>query len=137
MPFDKKFWITFAVVFVVAMLVGFVNHGYLLAADYEALTPQVMRPLAEQEALFGFQLGAHVLMAFGFTWLYREGHKADKPWLGQGIRFGVAFALAASIPLFIIYHAVANFPMDLMVKQVVFDGIGAMVLGAAAAFTNR
>jgi len=137
MPFDRKFWISYVVILVVAMAIGFVNHGLLLAADYEAITPMVMRPLEQQEAMFGWQLGAHLLIAFGFVWLYREGRVPDRPWLGQGVRFGIAFALAATIPLFMIYHAVANFPQALMLKQVLFDGIGVLVMGVTVAFVNR
>ncbi len=85
---------------------------------------------------FGFQLGAHVLIAFGFCWLYRQGRE-DKPWLGQGVRFGVAFALAATIPFFLVYHAVAQFPLGLAMKQLTFDGLGNIVLGAVVAFLNR
>ena len=87
MPFDKKFWISFVAVLVVSMLLGFVVHGAILASDYEVLT-SVMRPAAEQEAKFGFMVGAHFVLAFGLAWLYRGGRDADKPWLGQGVRFG-------------------------------------------------
>ena len=137
MPFDKRFWISFVVVFVVAMAIGFVNHGVLLAIDYEALTPQVMRTLEEQQTKFVWQIVAHLLIAFGFVWLYREGHTPGRAWAGQGVRFGVAFALAATIPIFLIYHAVAQFPLTLAVKQAVFDGIGVVLLGLVAAFLNR
>ena len=99
MPFDKKFWITFVVVLVVSMIIGFVNHGVLLASDYEALTPQVMRSLEEQEAKFMYQILAHLMISFGFAWLYREGSDSSKPWVGQGVRFGIAFAVAATMPL--------------------------------------
>ena len=137
MPFDKKFWISFVVVFIVAMVIGFINHGVLLAIDYEALDTGVMRSLEEQEAKFVWQIIAHVMVAFGFVWLYREGRTEGKAWAGQGVRFGVAFAVAATIPIFLIYHAVANFPLELAIKQSVFDGIGVVLLGLVAAFFNR
>jgi hypothetical protein len=137
MPMDKKFWITFVVIFVLAMALGFVTHGLLLAGDYAAITPDVMRPLEEQEAKFMFQLLAHVFIAFGFTWIYREGHTPGKSWTTQGICFGLAFAFAANIPFFLIYHAVANFPLLLSLKQCVFDGLSVIVLGLAAAFVNK
>ena len=137
MPFDKKFWISFVVVLVVAMIIGFVNHGVLLAIDYEALSPGVMRSAEEQEAKFVWQIIAHLLVAFGFVWLYREGRTEGKAWAGQGVRFGVAFALAATIPIFLIYHAVANFPLELAIKQSVFDSIGVVLLGLVTAFLNR
>lgn len=137
MPFDKKFWITCAVALVVSMAFGFVVHGVILAADYEVITPDVMRPAAEQEARFGFMVGAQAILAFGFAWLYRGGRDGSKPWLGQGVRFGLAFALAATIPFYLIYHTVANFPLDLALKQAVFETIRVVVLGVVVAFLNR
>jgi prepilin signal peptidase PulO-like enzyme (type II secretory pathway) len=136
MPFDKKFWVTFAVAFVVTMALGFVVHGLILAGDYAAL-PGVMRTPAEQEARFGFMLAAHAILAFGLSWLYRGGRDAGKPWLGQGVRFGFAFALAALVPIYLIYHTVANFPLDLALKQVVLDTLGSIVAGVALAFVNK
>jgi len=136
MPFDKKFWISFATVLVVSMLLGFVVHAVILAADYEALTG-VMRPAAEQEARFGFMLVAHVILSFGFSWLYRGGRDADKPWLGQGVRFGFAFALAALVPIYLIYHTVAQFPLALSLKQATLETLSAIVLGISVAFVNK
>ena len=136
MPFDKKFWISFATVLVVSMVLGFVVHGAILASDYEVLT-SVMRPAAEQEARMGFMLGAHAILAFGLSWLYRGGRDAQKPWLGQGVRFGIAFALAASVPIYLIYHTVAQFPLDLALKQVVLESLSSIVLGVALAFVNK
>ncbi len=136
MPFDKKFWITMAALFVASMVLGFIVHGLILAADYDALTG-VMRPEAEQQARFGFMLGAHVSMAFGLAWLYRAGHAADKPWLGQGVRFGIAYALAAAVPIYMIYHTVAQFPLELAMKQSLLETGSLIALGVTAAFVNR
>ena len=137
MPFDKKFWVSFAVALVLTMVLGFVVHGAILFNDYDALTPDVMRPPAEAEARFGFMIGAHVLLAFGLSWLYRSGRDASKPWLGQGVRFGIAYALAASVPFYLIYHAVANFPLDLALKQVALETVSVIVVGACLAFVNK
>ena len=136
MPFDKTFWISFAAIFVLGMGIGFLNHGVLLAADYEALTPSVMRTLEEQETKFMFQIIAQALIAFGFVWLFRAG-RDTKPWLGQGIRFGIAFSIAAVIPIFLIYHAVAQFPLELALKQGAFDSVGVLAMGAVVAFLNK
>jgi hypothetical protein len=137
MPFDKKFWISFAVVLVLTMVLGFVVHGAILVPDYEALTPEVMRPAAEAEARFGFMIGAHVMLAFGLSWLYRSGRDTGKPWLGQGVRFGIAYALAASVPIYLVYHAVANFPLDLALKQAALETLSIIAVGVALAFVNK
>jgi len=137
MPFDKKFWISFAVALVLTMVLGFVVHGTILFSDYDALTPDVMRPPAEAEARFGLMIGAHVILAFGLSWLYRSGRDAGKPWLGQGVRFGIAYSLAASVPIYLIYHVVANFPLDLALKQAALETLSVVVVGVALAFVNK
>jgi len=137
MPFNKKFWISVVVMFVVMMALGFVVHGVLLASDYQALMPNVMRPEADAQAHMSYMLIAHAILAFGFTWLYRAGRETGKPWLGQGARFGFAFALAAPVPIYLIYHSVANFPLDVALKQAVFETLGAIVAGIAVAFVNK
>ena len=137
MPFDKTFWISFAVVFVLTMVLGFVVHGAILFDDYDALTPDVMRPPAEAEARFGFMIGAHVILSFGLCWLYRSGRDAGRPWLGQGVRFGIVYALAASVPFYLIYHAVANFPLELALKQAALETLSAIAVGVCVAFINK
>jgi hypothetical protein len=53
------------------------------------------------------------------------------------VRFGFAFALAALVPIYLIYHTVANFPLDLALKQVVLETLGSIVAGVALAFVNK
>jgi hypothetical protein len=133
---DKKFLISFVALFVVCMGGGFVVHGLWLAPDYLLLVPAVMRPEAEANALMPYMLSADVMMAASMAWIYRVGRK-DGDWIGQGLRFGLAIALVSSVPFFFIYHTVAQFPLDLMVKQCV-GGMGvALVAGLTAAFVNK
>jgi len=131
----RKFIISVVVLFVASMLLGFVVHAVLLNADYAAL-PSLMRPEAEAGQYMGYMLFAHVLIAIGFTWIYVRG-KEDKPWLGQGVRFGLAIAVVSTIPIYLIYHAVSPFPLDLVIKQIVYDTIGVVVMGIVVAAINR
>lgn len=134
--FDKKFLISFVVLFIICMGGGFVVHGLWLAPDYLLLVPAVMRPEAEANALMPFMLVADVLMAGSMAWIYRQGRK-DGDWVGQGLRFGLAIALVSSVPFFLIYHTVAQFPLDLVVKQCI-GGLGiALVGGLAVAQLNK
>ena len=73
------------------MIGGVVVHGMLLKGDYLAL-PNLFRPEAEAGALFPLMILAHVLMAGAFVWIYARGVE-PKPWLAQGVRFGLAVAL--------------------------------------------
>ena len=95
---DRKFTISTVVVFVVLMLGGFLVHGLWLGPTYETMT-SMMRPMAEQEAMMHFMLIAHLLMAAAFVWVYQRGNE-DKPWVQQGIRFGIAIAFAVVDSIF-------------------------------------
>lgn len=132
---DKKFFISSAAVFVVWMLGSFLVHGLWLNSTYETLT-NMMRPVEEQEALFHFMLIAHVLMAGAFVWIYQRGNE-DKPWLQQGLRFGIAIALLAPIPTFMIYYTVQQTPGMLAVNQSIGDSLVVIVVALVAAFLNR
>ena len=133
---NTRFLISVVALFVTSMILGIVVHGLLLGADYQKLTPNLFRAEQDSQAHFAWMLIAHVLMAVGFTWVYRAGRNS-RPWLGQGVRFGLAIAVLATIPGYLIYYAVQPMPSDLVVKQVVFDTISMVVMGIVAAFVNR
>ena len=75
--------------FVMAWALSFVVHGLLLGADYAATAG--MRPPAEAQKIIGWLIGAQAIFGGAFAYVYIQG-KEDKPWLAQGIRFGIAAA---------------------------------------------
>ena len=132
---NKQFLATWVVVFIIWMVGSFVVHATLLHNDYAALT-NLFRPEADAQQHFPLMIVAHVVLAGAFTWIYVRGHEA-KPWLPQGLRFGLAVALLTVIPTYTIYYVVQPMPGMTVVKQIVFDSMVLLVLGAAAAFMNR
>ena len=132
---NKKFLISWAVIFVVWMVGSFVVHGVLLGADYAALT-NLMRPEADAQNYLHWMLLAHVIMAGAFVWIYDRGSE-DKPWMQQGIRYGIAIALLAAVPLYMIYYVVQPTPGMLAVKQSIFDSALLVILGIVVAFLNK
>jgi hypothetical protein len=132
---NKKFLIAWVVVFVLWMMGSYAVHGGLLENDYSQL-PNLMRTEAEAQARFPLMLLAHLIMAGAFVWIYSRGAEA-KPWLAQGIRFGIAVALLGIVPTYMIYYVVQPFPGDLVVKQIVFEGLLIVILGAVVAFFYR
>lgn len=132
---NRKFLVSVVAVFVVAMLLGFLIHGLTLGGAYAKLP--IMRSESASQQLFGLMILAHVIYAIGFAWIYMRGREAAKPWLGQGVRFGLAVALVAVIPVYLIYYVVMPFPADLVVQQVVFDTLGTILLGIVVAWINR
>lgn len=132
---NKKFVIAWVVIFVVWMLGSYAVHGVLLHDDYAQL-PNLMRTEADAQQHFPFMVLAHVIMSGAFIWIYSRGVET-KPWLSQGIRFGIAVALVGVVPMFMIYYVVQPTPGMLAVKQSIFEGILVTILGAVAAFLYK
>ncbi|MSQ99407.1 MAG: hypothetical protein EXR85_08975, partial [Xanthomonadales bacterium] len=107
-----RFIISVVVLFVWTMLVGIVIHSYLLGADYAAL-PNLFRPQEDMQNYMSYMLVAHLCVAIGLTWIYRMG-KEDKPWLAQGIRFGIALVFLMTFSKYLIYFAVQPMPAELV-----------------------
>ncbi|MGZ5112195.1 MAG: DUF1761 family protein [Usitatibacter sp.] len=133
---NKRFLVSVVVMFVASMITGFVVHGLLLQGDYAKLVPNLFRSPQDSESHFAYMLLAHVFLAVGFTWMYRAG-RDNRPWLGQGARFGLAVAVLSVIPTYLIYFAVQPMPSDLVAMQIVFDTIAVVILGVVAAAVNQ
>ena len=132
---NKKFLLSVVVIFVLSMALGFLVHGVLLNPAYTQLQGLFRTP-QDAQAYFPFMLLAHVFIAFGFVWIYQRG-KEDKPFLAQGIRFGMAVAVLMTIPMYLIYYAVQPMPAPLVFKQIVFDTLGMLLMGIAVARLNQ
>ena len=132
---NKKYFIASVAVFIVWMIGSFVVHGTLLKADYASL-PGLFRAEKDAQQYFPFMILAHVILSGAFVWVYVRGAEA-KPWLAQGLRFGLVIALLTVVPTYTIYYAVQPMPGMHVVKQIVFDGILLLVLGVVVAFLYR
>lgn len=133
---NKQCIISIVVLFIVSMVLDFVVHAVLLKADY-ANQPALMRTEADAQRHFPAMLVAHVLIAAGVTAIYRRGRETGKGWMGQGVRFGLWFAVAACVPGFLIYYAVQPIGLIVAVKQIVFGGVATVLLGIITAALNK
>jgi hypothetical protein len=133
---SKRFVVAWVALFVAWMVEGFIVHGLMLGADYRPLT-QLYRPEAEAQPYFVWMVVAHVILAGAFVWIYQRGIAPDLPWLGQGARFGLAVALLTVVPTYLIYYVVQPTPGALVAKQIIFDGIGVVLLGMLVAWLHR
>jgi hypothetical protein len=132
---NKKFFIAWSVLFVAWMAGSLVVHGTLLRPDYMQLT-NLFRPEAGGQAYFPLMVLAHVILSGAFVWIYARGVEA-KPWLAQGVRFGIAVALLTSVPTYTIYFVVQPMPGHVVVKQIVFESALMIILGALVAWLYR
>ena len=65
---DKKFFISWLILFVCWMFGSFVVHGVLLRDDYSALVPRLFRSPDDAQAFFPLMVIAHILLSGAFVW---------------------------------------------------------------------
>src|ERR1700729_3904465 len=93
---NKKFTVAWIVVLVAWFLGSFLVHGVLLNSDYMQL-PNLFRTEADAQKYFPLMILAHVMLSGAFVWIYARGTE-PKPWMAQGVRFGIAVALLTTVP---------------------------------------
>lgn len=130
----KKFILTVIAVFIVANVLGMVIHAVLLEPEY-AKVPNLYRG-KDSVLLFWINLG-YLALAVGATWIYSKGVEANRPWMGQGLRFGLALWLVLAVPSFVIAYAVQPVPSSLMLKQVGYELVGKLLIGLVIAAIYR
>lgn len=117
------------VIFVLSCLFGTLIHGMLLRSDY-ATVANLYRSAADTKFIIIFV--GYLGFAIGSVWMYAHGVE-DRPWLGQGVRFGIAVWLVLAIPSFLIAYAVQPIPESLVWKQLGYELINKIVLGIVTA----
>jgi len=130
-----KFVISVVVMFVMTFALSWFVHGFLLYGDYMQMIGAMRRP-EDTHALMPWMFLAHALFSVGFVWIYLQGRE-DKPWLAQGIRYGIAIAVLAIAPVYLIYHVVTPVPLPAAFKQIAFDTVRVVLMGIAVAWINR
>jgi hypothetical protein len=132
---NKKYMIAWALIFVAWFLGSFLIHGVLLHSDYAQL-PNLFRTEADAQKYFPLMILAHVILSGAYVWIYSRGAEA-KPWVAQGVRFGIAVALLTAVPTYMIYFVVQPMPGDMVIKQIVYDGALMIILGVIVAWVYR
>ena len=133
---DRRFWISGVVAFIVFYLLSFVVHELMLGNEYRQM-PQLFRSEDTMMSYMPFMVLAQLLMAFAFVWIYRQGISQGASWLMQGVRFGIAAALFATVPMYLIYYALQPWPGTLVVKQILLQTISTVIVGIVVAWINR
>ncbi len=132
---NRKFVVSVVVIFVLTVIFGFIVHGVLLREDYAQLA-NLVRPQQEMRGYYGYLLFGQALFSIGFVWVYLKGRE-NKPFLAQGIRYGIIIAILTTISAYLVYYAVYPVPGGLVVKQIVFDTVSVILFGIAVAWLNK
>ena len=128
---SKKMVTAVVVAFVMFSALGYLVHGYLLADAYGRL-PNLWRTTADSAKHMPFILIANLVMAIPFVWIYERGRQ-DKPFLGQGIRYGIAMAALVPAGKFIAYYAIQPIPHSIALHQILFDGVAIVLTSIVVA----
>ena len=133
---DKKLLISGFAAFLIFFLCSWLVHGVLVHGDYLRM-PNIFRPQSELGGFYPFLALAHLSLGFAFAWIYRQGISPERPWLMQGIRFGIAAALLATVPMYLTYYVILPMEGSTVIKQIVGDSVALLICGVIVAFINR
>jgi hypothetical protein len=117
--------------FVVQYGGDYVLHGILLKSAYEAVPQYYRTDAGFMSHMWALILG-ELLFAIAAVLIYKRGAE-KKPWVGQGIRFGILLALIGVAPNVLITYAVTPVNHRLALHWMIGDGIIAVLVGLVAA----
>ena len=127
----KKLIIAIFVSYVVLMATNYLVHSVWLMPDYDAI------PLSHRSAeqimhrFWAMALGQFFFAAM-FAYIYARGRE-NKPWVPQGIRYGIVMTFMTVIPYSLSEYVVYLVPHVLAVKWMVAGGIQLVILGLIVA----
>lgn len=109
----------------------FVIHSVVLKQDY-LNTAAVWRSYEAQTARMWAMVLAVLIYTVGAVLIYARGVEA-KPWIGQGIRFGILMALVSVAYGSLSGWVIIPIPHMLVVKWMVYEGALNLVFGLVVA----
>ncbi|MGH8104303.1 MAG: hypothetical protein ACREJQ_07275 [bacterium] len=128
---NKKALLATLAVFVLTSVLNYVIHGMLLKNAYMQ-RPELMRPADAAGNYMGAMWVAFLVFSLAFVWIYQYGVE-NKPWMGQGIRYGLATWMLVSVPRYLIYYAVEPLEKNVPAMQIGYELPMMVVLGLTVA----
>lgn len=127
----KKLALAVLVGYVVLQGTEYLVHGIWLKPIYDSLPDTFRRPDMIQAKMWVMWLG-QFLMTCMFAYIYSLGVE-NKPWMGQGVRFGILIALLAVIPCTLSSYVVYRVPYTLAIQWMIAGSAQAVLLGIIVA----
>ena len=121
-------------VFVILFVAGFLLHGVWLGATYREMRDSgfSFRPEEAMRHRLWLIWVSDALYSILFVWVYANGRE-EKPWVGQGIRYGVLMTLFTVMPSTINDYVVYNLPHRLVLHWIIAGLITLILMGLAVA----
>jgi len=114
---------------------NFLIHGVWLKQDYVNTASLWRSSEAMNSRMWAMFLGV-LIYAVGAVLIYVRGVES-KPWVGQGIRFGILLALVTTVCNSLISWVTMPMPHMLAVKWMVGEGLLAILFGLVVAAICR
>jgi len=83
-----------------------------------------------------FLLLGFVFFTLAFVWIYVQGVEA-KGWLGQGLRYGLAVWLIATVSRYLIYYAIQPWSATVVAAQIGLELVATLVVSIVLAALYR
>jgi hypothetical protein len=132
----KRLALASLAVFVVFSVVDGVVNNVLLTDLYKQ-TASVWRPDSEIQGNMWLMWLGTLILAPLFALIYTKGYEADKPGLGQGVRYGLIVGVLLSAPQCLVWYAVLPIPAVLSVWWFAAGMAESVAAGAAAGLIYR
>jgi len=120
--------------FVILFMAGFLVHSVWLGTTYRQMRDAgfSFRPDdAMRQRLWGVWV-SDALYSILFVWVYAKGRE-EKPWIGQGIRYGILMTLFTVVPSAFNDYIVYNLPHALVLHWMIAGLITLILMGLAVA----
>ncbi len=128
----KKFVLAIVVAYIVLIGTAYLIHQVLLAPTYREMMTGPFRPEEVIRHKMWVMWVGQLLFTVLFAYIYTRGVE-DKPWVGQGIRYGILIALLAAIPAVLSEYVVYPVPHTLAIKWMVAGAVQTILMGLVVA----
>lgn len=117
--------------YIVLMGTNYLIHQVLLMPDYDA-NPLSHRATEAIMHRFWVMAIGQFLFAALFAYIYARGAE-NKPWVMQGIKYGILMTFFIVIPVSLNEYAVYLIPHIVAIKWMCFEGVQMILLGLVVA----
>lgn len=127
----KKLVMAIVATFVILMATNYLVHSVWLMPDYDAIPLSHRNPAGIEHRFWAIVVGQFFFSVM-FAYIYTRGRE-NKPWIEQGIRYGILVALLTVIPTSLTEYTVYIIPYMLAIKWMVAGGIQMVLAGLVVA----
>lgn len=113
----KKLVIAVVATYIILMGTNYLIHSVWLMPDYDAI-PLSHRNIWSLRHRLWIMIVAQFIYSVMFAYVYTRGAE-KKPWVAQGIRYGILMALLTVVPATLSQYVVYIIPHELAIKWLI------------------